>query len=148
MLILSSAYGVGTRALELRQAAGKTTVTEKWAQQRIRVHISTIIRIGDTAYTSSGDFGPGLLSAINVKTGAVNWQDRAFARAQFLFADNKLVVLDEDGNLGLASVTPQGLKVLAKAHILENLSWTPPTLVGRTLYVRDRKTMAAFDLGN
>jgi len=29
---------------------------------------------------------------------------------------------------------------------LENLSWTPPTLAGTTLYVRDRKNVAAFDL--
>ena len=46
----------------------------------------------------------------------------------------------------LATVSPQGLKVLARAPILENLAWTPPTLVGSTLYVRDRKTIAAYDL--
>jgi hypothetical protein len=39
------------------------------------------------------------------------------------------------------------LKVLSKASVLQNLSWTPPTLVGTTLYVRDRKTIAAFNLG-
>jgi hypothetical protein len=44
-------------------------------------------------------------------------------------------------------VSPQGLKVLARANVLTNLAWTPPTLVGTSLYVRDRKTMAAFDLG-
>jgi hypothetical protein len=36
--------------------------------------------------------------------------------------------------------------VLSRAQILENRAWTPPTLVGRTLYVRDRKTIAAYDL--
>src|SRR5688500_12913141 len=30
LLFISSAYGTGTRLLELRQAGGKTTVTEKW----------------------------------------------------------------------------------------------------------------------
>jgi hypothetical protein len=44
-------------------------------------------------------------------------------------------------------VSPQGLKVLSRAPVLENLSWTPPTLAGTTLYVRDRKTIAAFALG-
>jgi outer membrane protein assembly factor BamB len=146
LLLFSSAYGTGSRALELRQAAGKTTVTERWAVNRVRVHIGSIIRVGDTAYMSSGDFGPAFLTAINTKTGAIAWQDRAFARAQLLYADNKLIVLDEDGTLGLASVSPQGLKVLARASILENLAWTPPTLVGKTLYVRDRKTIAAYDL--
>ena len=146
LLIFSSAYGTGSRALELRHSGGATTVVEKWALNRVRVHIGSIIRIGDIAYMSSGDFGPAFLSAVNVKTGAMAWQDRAFARAQLLYADNKLVVLDEDGVLGLATVSPQGLKVLARAQILEHLAWTPPTLVGRTLYVRDRKTIAAYDL--
>ncbi len=146
LLIFSSAYGTGSRALELRQSGGATTVVEKWALGRVRAHIGSIIRIGDMAYMSSGDFGPAFLSAVNVKTGAMAWQDRAFARAQLLYADNKLVVLDEDGVLGLATVSAQGLKVLARAQILEHLAWTPPTLVGRTLYVRDRKTIAAYDL--
>ena len=37
---------------------GKTTVTERWAVNRVRVHIGTIIRLGEMAYMSSGDFGP------------------------------------------------------------------------------------------
>jgi outer membrane protein assembly factor BamB len=148
LLFASSAYGTGSRALELRQAGGKTTVTEKWASQRMRVHIGSVIRLGDHAYGSSGDFGPGLISAIDMKTGNIAWQDRAFARAQLLHADGKLIILDEDGALGLATVTPQGIKVLAKANVLSHLSWTPPTLVGTTLYVRDRQNIAAFNLGS
>ena len=147
LLLLSSAYGTGSRALELHQAGGKTTVKERWASTRVRVHIGTIIRIGDMAYMSSGDFGPAFLTAVNTNTGAIAWQDRSFARAQLLYADNKLIVLDEDGTLALATVSPQGLKVLARASILEHLSWTPPTLIGKTLYVRDRSTIAAYDLG-
>jgi outer membrane protein assembly factor BamB len=146
LLLVSSAYGVGTRALELRQAGGKTTVTEKWHSQRMRVHIGTVIRLGEHAYGSSGDFGPAFISAIDLKSGQIAWQDRSFARAQLLYADGKMIVLDEDGMLGLATVSPQGLKVLAKASVLQHLAWTPPTLVGTTLYVRDRQTLSAFDL--
>jgi outer membrane protein assembly factor BamB len=147
LLFASSAYGTGSRALELRQTGGKTTVTEKWASQRMRVHIGTVIRLGDYAYASSGDFGPAFISAIDMKSGTIAWQDRTFARAQLLHADGKLIILDEDGALGLATVSPQGIKVLARANVLSHLSWTPPTLVGTTLYVRDRQNIAAFDLG-
>ena len=145
-LLFSSAYGTGSRALELRQSAGKTSVTERWAVNRVRVHIGSIIRIGDLAYMSSGDFGPAFLTAVNTRTGAIAWQDRAFARPQLLYADGKLIILDEDGTLAIATVSAQGLKVLARAPILQNIAWTPPTLIGKTLYVRDRKTIAAFDL--
>jgi len=107
LLLVSSAYGVGTRALELRQSAGKTTVTEKWHSQRMRIHIGTIIRLGEHAYASSGDFGPAFISAFDLKSGAISWQDRSFARAQLVYADGKLIVLDEDGTLGLAAVTQE-----------------------------------------
>jgi hypothetical protein len=112
------------------------------------VHIGTVIRVGDYLYLSSGDFGPAFLTAVDVKTGRQVWQNRAFARAQLLYADGKLIVLDEDGTLALATVSPEGLEVLSRASVLENVSWTPPTLAGATLYVRDRKTLAAFNLGS
>jgi outer membrane protein assembly factor BamB len=147
LLFVSSAYGTGSRVLELRQTGGKTTVAEKWFSNRMRVHIGTAIRIGSHVYASSGDFGPAFITAVDIHTGKIAWQDRGFARAQLLYADRKLVILDEDGNLGIASVTGEGLQVHAKAAILNHLAWTPPTLVGTKLYVRDRKNIAALDLG-
>jgi outer membrane protein assembly factor BamB len=147
LLFVSAAYNSGSRALELRQNGGKTTVSERWFLNRMRVHIGTVIRLGDYIYGSSGDFGPAFLTAVDVKTGKLAWQDRSFSRAQLLYADGKLILLDEDGRLGLATIGPEGVKVLARANVLENISWTPPTLAGTTLYVRDRKSIAAFDLG-
>ena len=60
--------------------------------------------------------------------------------------DEALIVLDEEGTLGLATVTPQGMKVLARAEILSSNAWTAPTLAGTRLYVRDRRTIRALDL--
>lgn len=147
LLFVSSAYGTGSRVLELRQAGGQTRATEKWFSGRMRIHIGTAIRLGNMVYGSSGDFGPAFITAVDVTTGTIAWQDRTFKRAQLLYADGKLLILDEDGTLGLATVTPQGLEVLAKAPILDNLAWTPPTLVGTRLFVRDRKNIASFELG-
>ena len=147
LLFVSSAYGTGSRVLELRRSAGKTAVTEKWFSNRMRIHIGSAIRLGNVVYGSSGDFGPAFITAVDVHSGKVLWQDRSFARAQLLHADGKLIILDEDGNLGLATASANGLQVLAKAPVLENLAWTPPTLVGTKLYARDRKNIAAFELG-
>jgi len=147
LLFMSSAYGTGSRVLELHQTAGKTTATEKWFNNRMRIHIGTAIRVGSMIVGSSGDFGPAFLTGVDITSGKVAWQDRTFSRAQLLYADGKLVILDEDGTLGLATVSPSGLQVLAKASILDHLSWTPPTLVGTRLYTRDRKTIASFELG-
>jgi hypothetical protein len=112
----------------------------------MRVHFGTCIRVGDYVYGSSGDFGPAPFTAVNVKTGRIAWRDRSFTRASFVFADGRFIILDEDGHLLLASLTPEGLKVHSRVELLTSLSWTPPTLAGAMLYVRDRKNLMAFDL--
>jgi len=146
LLFVSSAYNGGSRVLKLTQAGGKTTVTELWFHRRLRVHHGTAIRIGDYVYASSGDFGPAFFAAVNVKTGEIAFQDRSFPKINSLYADGKLIMLDEDGNLVLATVSPAGLKVISKVSLMKNLAWTVPTLVGTKLYLRDRQTIMAVDL--
>jgi len=58
----------------------------------------------------------------------------------------KLIVLDEDGVLGLATIGSSGLRVLSRAEVFRSRSWTVPTLIGTTLYARDLEEIAAFDL--
>ena len=147
ILFVSSAYGTGSRALELRQANGQTTVRELWYSPRIQSHFGTVIRRGDFVYLSSGHSGPAFMTAVNVKTGQVAWQQRGFSKAQLLYADGKFVMLDEDGTLALATATPQLFSVLAQTSLLKRIAWTPPTLVGTRLYVRDRTSIVALDLG-
>jgi outer membrane protein assembly factor BamB len=147
LLFLSSAYSGGSRVLELHQAGGKTTVKELWAGNKMRIHIGNAMRIGDYVYASSGDFGPAPFTAVNVRTGEVAWRDRAFGRASSVYADGRLIVLDEDGNLALATVSPEGLKVLSRATVFKGRSWTAPTLVGTRLFLRDRATIKALDVG-
>ena len=96
---------------------------------------------------STGDFGPAFLAALNAETGDEVWRERSFARAHLLYADGKVVIVDEDGALALASVSEHGLEVLARADVLTANAWTPPTLVGSTLYLRDRHNVLALDLG-
>jgi len=146
LLFCSSAYNGGSLVLKLTRTGGKTTAEKVWAHRLLRIHYSNAIRVGDCVYGSSGDFGTAPFTAINVKTGQVLWRDRSLSRASFVFADGRFVILDEDGHLALAMPTPEGLKIQAKVELLTNNAWTVPTLVGTTLYVRDRKTIMALDL--
>ena len=146
LLFFSSSYNGGSRCIQLTRQDGKTTVKELWHNNRVRVHFGSIVRIGDYAYCSSGHSGPAFFTAINVKSGEIAWQDRTFAKASFLYADGKFIIVDEDGRLGLATATPEGFKIIAKIDLLKSNAWTVPSLVGTKLYLRDRKTMMALDL--
>jgi outer membrane protein assembly factor BamB len=146
LLFVSSAYNGGSAVIRLTRQGDKTAPSEVWSSNRVRVHFSTVVRVGDYVYGSSGDFGPAPLTAVDVKTGKVAWQDRTFPKASFVYADGKFVVVDEDGNLALADFTPQGLKVLSRVALLHNNAWTAPSLAGTRLYLRDRTSMMALDL--
>lgn len=146
-LFLSAAYDSGSRVLRLISRDGQTVPEEQWYSRKVRMHHANPVRIGDYVYGSSGDFGPAFFFGVNIKTGEVAWRQRGFAKATCILADGKVILLDEDGRLALATVSPEGMKVLSEAQILERTSWAAPTLAGKTLYIRDRKQIMALDLG-
>jgi len=47
----------------------------------------------------------------------------------------------------LASATPEKLVVHASTQLLDEVAWTTPTIVGKTLYVRTFRKILAFNLG-
>jgi outer membrane protein assembly factor BamB len=148
ILVVSSSYEGGTRGLQLSQAGGKTTVKQLWHNSRIRVHFGSMIRVDGTIYGASGHSGPAPITAFDAKTGRILWQTgREFAKAQLVYADGKLIILDEDGVLAIATPTPTALQVHSKVQLLTKVSWTPPILAGHTLYIRDRKTLMALRVG-
>jgi outer membrane protein assembly factor BamB len=147
LLFVSSGYNGGSRVLKLSRAANNTTVEELWAHGLMRVHFTNAIRVGDLVYGSSGDFGPAPFTAIDVKTGKVVWRNRTFPRASFVFADGRFIILDEDGDLLLATPAAEGLTVTSKVAVLSNNAWTVPSLAGTRLYLRDRKNILALELG-
>lgn len=147
VLFVSSAYGGGARGLELVRAGDRTEVRELWSHTRMKIHFSNAVRVGERIYGSSGEFGPAPFTALEAKTGQILWRERGFARASFLYADGRFILIDENGVLALATPQEDGLAVASRVELLSPPARTVPTLVGQTLYVRDRKVLMALDLG-
>lgn len=147
LLFLSSAYNGGSRVLRLARRDGKVAVEEVWTNRRVRIHFGNAVRIGTRVYGSNGDFGSAPFAAVDVMTGETVWRDRQVARSTLLGAGDKLVILDEDGVLALATPTDTGLTVHAKATVLGSRAWTVPTLSGTILYLRDNAQIVALQLG-
>ncbi len=146
ILVMSTAYKSGSRALQLIQD-DVTTVKELWFTNRTRFMFLNAFRLGDYVYGTSGDFGPAFLTALNVRTGEPAWRHRGFARASLIYADGKAIILDENGDLAIAKVSPEKVKVLSRANLFDTTSWSVPSLVGKTLYARDREKIVAINLG-
>lgn len=146
-LLFFSAPQSGSIVMKLTVKDGKTNLEEVWSNKKLQVYHATAVRIGDYVYGSSGTLGPAFMFGVNVKTGEVAWRHRGIAKATFLNAAGRFIILDERGNLALADPSPKELKVLSSTQMLEESAWTIPTLDGTRLYVRDLKKLMALDLG-
>jgi outer membrane protein assembly factor BamB len=146
-IVCSAAYDSGTRCIKLTQKDGATVPEELWYTKKMKVQHATIIIDGGKVYASSGDFGPAFFMCADVGTGKLDWRERGFSKANAVFSGGKLLLLDQDGNLALTSVTPDGMTVHARCKVAEPYAWAAPTQVGTKLYIRDRKHIMALEVG-
>ena len=147
ILFLSSGYIGGSRAIRLVRDGRVTRTEELWYDPQLRFTFLNPIRLGAFVYGTSGQGATAIMTATQVATGETAWRERGFSRASLLHADGKALMLEEDGDLTLAVLTPDGMTRLATTPLFDTRSWTAPTLVGTTLYARDRERIVALDLG-
>lgn len=147
-ILFISAPEAGSRGLHLTRTDGRTQVKELWSTRKIQFSHVTAVRIGDYVYgCTGGGQGPSFMAAINIRDGKVAWRERGFVKSTTLLAGGHLLVLQEDGELVLATASPEKLTIHSRAAVLERVSWTVPTVVGKTAFIRDLKSITALDLG-
>jgi outer membrane protein assembly factor BamB len=82
--------------------------------------------------------------------GRIRWTSgpsHRFGLGPFLIADDKLLVMDDHGELSMAAVSTGRFELLARAKVLEGHdSWGPMALAGGLLIVRDLTEMRCLDL--
>ena len=147
LLFSSSAYADGSRAFRVEHSGGRFEAKELWYSRRMRVMFTSFVRIGEYVYGSSGGFGPIFLVCLDVRDGTIKWRQRGWGRTHFVRAGDHVLLMEEAGDLALATATPESLQVHVRANVMERICFTPPTLVGTRVYVRNRKFMKALDLG-
>ena len=145
--IFLSSVQTGAKGIHLVRDGETIEVKEIWSARKIQFYHGSSVRNGDWVYGSSGTMGPAFMAAVNIRTGEIGWRERGFAKANCVEADGKLIILDENGMLYLASATPEKLVVHAKTQLLDAMAWTVPTIVGKTMYVRNNKRILAVNLG-
>ena len=132
--------------IRLEQVGERYEPHELWASNRISIHYWNALRLGNHVYASVGSQGL-VFACIDVHNGDVEWRRRGFEKANLLQAGDKTILLDADGRLALLRLSPEKMTVLSQVDLALSETWTVPTLVGTTLYLRDHERIRAFNLG-
>jgi hypothetical protein len=141
---LATSGGIGTRRLDVKQAAGQWIVTEKWTSNGLKPYFNDFVVHKGFAY----GFDNNILASIDLADGKRKWKGGRYGNGQMvlLAEQDLLLVLSEEGELALVSATTEQYKELGKFKVLEGKTWNHPALVGDVLLVRNGEEMAAFRL--
>src|SRR5688572_29014021 len=137
----------GGRLLEITRRGDGLSARQVWFDPSMSSSHWPLVRTGELIYGSIGGNSMSQLTAFHWRTGKVAWKQAGYHKAQSLWADGKLLFLDQKGQLVLGKATADGFRELARVQIAKPHAWTLPTLVGTTLYVRDQEKILALDLG-
>ena len=142
-LLVVSTVEAGSRGLKLLDGGGG--VEELWSSRKLQFFYGSVVQIGDCIYGSSG-FEKGFMSAVDPRTGKVLWRKRGFGLANVVGIGERLIILDEEGWLALATPSRTDLTVHSKAKVLQMPARTAPSIAGGVLYARDWHKIIALDL--
>ncbi len=144
-LLVSHRYdNSGAQALRIEESGDGFGVEKAWHNLRLRVEHGNGVLIGRIFIASSGS-SPGFLVGLDADDGSLLWRVR-LPKATFVSAGNQLLILDEEGTLHLARPDRDGPHIQSNFKVLQYNAWTAPTLVGKSLYLRDRFDIVRLDL--
>ena len=142
-LFVSSGYQSGAAMLQVsKDAAGAWRVDELWRSRSMQNHFSSSVQVGDLLF----GFDNATFKCISALDGQTLWRQRGFGRGSLIATDGGLIVLTEDGVLVLVALDPDDYRELARIEVLQGDVWTPPSLAGHWLYVRDHKDLVCLNL--
>ena len=133
---ISSAYNVGCGLFEFDGHRLK----EIYSNREMRNHFNNSILLDGYLYGFDGNSNLGRvvqLTCMKLETGEVAWKQRGMGCGSLMIADQKLLVLSENGVLVLAKASPEGFEELASSPFLTGRCWTVPILLDKRVYGRN-----------
>ncbi|MBN1798433.1 MAG: PQQ-binding-like beta-propeller repeat protein [Spirochaetales bacterium] len=123
-----------------------------WKSDLFSSHFSSFVYnrgyiYGNDGAASGAAGGFGFFRCIDAQTGEDMWFESA-GLGSLIMVGEKLILLDDQGNLKVAEATPDEYREIAAGVLPRGLYWTPPVFCKGRLYIRNnaRGELYKFDL--
>lgn len=127
-VFISSGYNHGGGVFDVSAQPPK----EVWNNKNMRNHFASSVLWQGHLY----GVDENQLRCVVFETGEVKWTDKVSGKGSLIFADGKIILLTERGELLVANPSPEGFKPLARAQVIGGKCWSAPTLANGKIYVR------------
>jgi outer membrane protein assembly factor BamB len=154
-LVVASSITLG--AVAVRLDGEKIADKPVWKNSELNCYFSTPVAVGkDHLYMVTGTKPPALpentkadLRCVEAATGKELWKKEKVGKyhaALLRTGNDKLLMLDDSGELVLLEPSAKEYKELARAKVCGPETWAHPALAGGRLYVRDRDNLICLQL--
>jgi outer membrane protein assembly factor BamB len=151
----ATGYG-GGGAVKLAAEKDGVTATEVYRAPDLPNAIGGAVLVGDSLY---GTFSVGRgkeegLKCVEFATGKVKWKDKGVGAAGICYADNRLYLHGENGEVALVEATPEAYRDKGRftppnrpkhTKMMEK-AWAYPVVANGRLYLRDLDTLWCYDV--
>jgi outer membrane protein assembly factor BamB len=153
-MLFAGSITVGGVGLRLENTDGKPGVKQAWKNPVLTCYFSTPVAVGkDHLYavtsTKTGAFSfMATLRCLEAGTGKELWkQDKVgdYHASLLRTGDDKLLLVEEKGDLVLLEPNPKEYRELARSKICGK-TWAHPAVANGRLYIRDAKELICVEL--
>src|SRR6185295_11563774 len=95
--------GTGGGAVKLKAADGRVEAEQLYFESKLPTAIGGAVKVGDFLYGTTAQ----ALLCIEFATGKVKWEDRAIGAASICYADGRLYLHGENGDVALVETSPE-----------------------------------------
>jgi outer membrane protein assembly factor BamB len=147
-IVYSGASRVGGGAVRLKVAQGGVTAEEIYFDTKLPTAIGGTVLVGGYLYGTNQS-----AMCVDVKTGAMKWNERSIGAASVTYADGRIYLHGENGEMALVEATPDAYKEKGRfmpptppSHKAMEQAWEYPVIADGKLYVRDADLLWCYDI--
>jgi outer membrane protein assembly factor BamB len=150
-LIYSGNDRLGGAAVRVMDDAGAAKVEEVYRDMKLPRMIGGAVLVGGYLYGSSGM----VLVCAEFKTGQVRWSERSVTPGSVSYADGRLYLHGESGEVALVEATPEGYREHGRFMPPNppeqgvnrgEKAWAHPVIADGRLYIRDGDRLWSYDI--
>jgi outer membrane protein assembly factor BamB len=144
LVFAASGYSTGGGAADVAKVAGKGKDAEEvYFTTKMQNHHGGMVLVDGCVYGSN----EGSVTCLELKTGAIKWEERKPGKGSITYADGRLYYRNEGGSMVLFEANPQKYVEHGRFQQPERTgkpAWAHPVIANGKLYLRDQDVLLCF----
>jgi len=146
--IYSGGAMAGGGGVRLKTSGGAFEAEQVYFSPKLPTSVGGAVKVGEYLYGTSA---AGLL-CLEFTTGTVKWDDRSIGAASLCYADGRLYLHGENGEVALVEATPEAYHEKGRFKPTDapdrgaSKAWAYPVVANGRLYIRDIGTLWCYDV--